>query len=451
MNSDTIVAPATPYGIGGIAVVRLSGPQALLVVHKLLNNNNLRIRLKPRYATLINLQDENGAAIDESIVTFFEAPNSYTGEDLIEVSCHGNPVVVDKIISTCCYYGARIAEPGEFTKRAFINGKMDLVQAEAVASLIHSQSEESSRLNLRLLYGELSKKLSAFRQKLLDAVSMVEFELDISEDELQPDLNNQVLTIVTDQIIQIQGLLHSYKQVRLLNRGALVVIAGLPNVGKSTLLNTLSETNRAITSTVPGTTRDAIDVPLILDGVPINLVDTAGIRKGLGKIEQEGVRRTFNYLKKADLIILVHEPGLAEIPSADYPENVPIIEILNKVDLLTKTELKSIQQTQSKRLFLSAKTGFNLKLLKQQIKTSLGISSSLSDNITITTNRQYDALKRCFDRLNTATELLNNPRQTYELVSIELREALDAIGVILGKTTPDDILNNIFNQFCVGK
>ena len=451
MIFDTIVAPATPYGIGGIAVVRLSGPQSLLIIHNMLNNKDLRVHLKPRYATLINLHDKNGIAIDESIITFFEAPNSYTGENLIEVSCHGNPVVVAKIISTCCRFGARIADPGEFTKRAFINGKMDLVQAEAVASLIHSQSEESSRLNLRLLSGELSKKLNALRQKLIDAVSIVEFELDISEDELQPDLNNQVLTIVTDQLIQIQELLSSHKQVRLLNHGALVVIAGPPNVGKSTLLNTLSETDRAITSNLPGTTRDAIDVPLILGGVPINLVDTAGIRQGLEKIEREGVRKTFDFLKKADLIILVYDPELVEIPFVAYPKNVPIIEIINKVDLLTKTELKSIQRIHSKRLFLSAKTGFNIKLLKQQIKTSLRISGSLSDNITITTNRQYEALKHSFDKLNTTLKLLNSPRCAYELVSIELREALDAIGAILGKTTSDDILNNIFNQFCVGK
>lgn len=449
MISDTIVAPATPYGIGGIAVVRLSGPQSLLIVNKLINNNHLG--LKPRYATLVNIQDEDGVVIDESVVTFFKAPNSYTGEDSIEISCHGSPVVVDKIISTCCLFGARIAEPGEFTKRAFINGKMDLVQAEAVASLIHSQSEESSRLNLRLLHGELSKKLNAFRQSLIDAISRVEFELDISEDELQPDLNNQVSSLVKKQIKQIQALLSSYKQARLLNRGALVVIAGPPNVGKSTLLNTLSETDRAITNSLPGTTRDAIDVPLILDGVPINLVDTAGIRQTSEGIEREGVNRTFNYLKKADLIILVHDPELIETLYGDYPNNVPILEIMNKVDLLTKTELESTQRTHSNRLFLSAKTGFNIELLKQQIKASLGISSSLSDNITITTSRQQRALKHCFDKLNATVELLNSPRCAYELVSIELREALDAIGLILGKTTPDDILNNIFNQFCVGK
>lgn len=449
MISDTIVAPATPYGIGGIAVVRLSGPQSLLIVNKLINNNHLG--LKPRYATLVNIQDEDGVVIDESVVTFFKAPNSYTGEDSIEISCHGSPVVVDKIISTCCLFGARIAEPGEFTKRAFINGKMDLVQAEAVASLIHSQSEESSRLNLRLLHGELSKKLNAFRQSLIDAISKVEFELDISEDELQPDLNNQVSSLVKKQIKQIQALLSSYKQARLLNRGALVVIAGPPNVGKSTLLNTLSETDRAITNSLPGTTRDAIDVPLILDGVPINLVDTAGIRQTSEGIEREGVNRTFNYLKKADLIILVHDPELIETLYGDYPNNVPVLEIMNKVDLLTKTELESTQRTHSNRLFLSAKTGFNIELLKQQIKASLGISSSLSDNITITTSRQQRALKHCFDKLNATAEFLNSPCCAYELVSIELREALDAIGLILGKTTPDDILNNIFNQFCVGK
>lgn len=451
MISDTIVAPATPYGIGGIAIVRLSGPQSLFIFNKLLNNNSLHLSLKPRHATLINLQDENDIAIDESIVNFFEAPNSYTGEDLIEIACHGSPVIVDKLISTFCFFGARIAEPGEFTKRAFINGKMDLVQAEAVASLIHSQSEESSRLNLRLLHGKLSDKLNAFRQKLIDAVSMVEFELDISEDELQPNLNTEVLAIVIEQTKQIQDLLGSYKQTRMLNRGALVVIAGSPNVGKSTLLNTLSETNRAITSNLPGTTRDAIDVPLILDGVPINLVDTAGIRQTIEEIEKEGVSRTIDYLKKADLIILVHDPGLVEAPGGHYPEDISIIEIMNKVDLLTKTELKSIKHSHSGRLFLSAKTGYNIKLLKQHIKTSLGISGSLSDNITITTSRQQRALKHCSDKLKTTIELLNNPRCAYELISIELREALGALDAILGKTTPDDILNNIFNQFCVGK
>ncbi len=451
MISDTIVAPATPYGIGGIAVVRLNGPHSLLIANKLINNNNLRIVFKPRQATLVNLQDETGAAIDESILTFFQSPNSYTGEDLIEISCHGNPIVVDKIISNCCRLGARVAEPGEFTKQAFINGKMDLVQAEAVASLIHSQSDESSQLNLRILQGELSKKLNDILKNLVHAISIVEFELDISEDNLQPGLNNQLLSMINRLVQQINKLLESYKQARMLNYGATVVIAGAPNVGKSTLLNSLTETDRAITSTSPGTTRDAIDVRLVLDGVPINLIDTAGIRQSSEEIEQEGVSRTFNYLKKADLIILVHEPGLMNTPPITVPENVPTVELMNKSDLLSDSQSKQLKHTHSGRIFLSAKTGNNIHLLKQQIKISLGVGGSLSDTVTTTTSRQHNALKDCRNKLNATTELLNSPRCAYELISIELREALDAVGVILGKTTPNDILNNIFNQFCVGK
>jgi len=451
MISDTIVAPATPYGIGGIAVVRLSGPQSLLIAHKLINNNGIGVVLKPRFATFVNLQDETGAAIDESILTFFQSPKSYTGEDLIEISCHGNPIVVDKIISLCCRLGARIAEPGEFTKQAFINGKMDLIQAEAVTSLIHAQSEKSSQLNLRILQGELSKKLNDIRENLVHSISIVEFELDISEEKLQPDLNNQLLSIINELMQQISKLLGSYKQARMLNLGATVVIAGPPNVGKSTLLNALSESNRAITSALPGTTRDAVDVRLILDGVPITLIDTAGIRKSTEKIEQEGVNRAINYLKKADLIILVHDPALVDVPTITIPENVPTIELMNKSDLLSDSQRKQLKRTHSGRIFLSAKTGDNIHSLKQQIKTSLGVGGSLSDTVTTTTSRQHNALKDCHNKLNAAVELLNSPRCAYELIAIELRDALDAIGVILGKTTPDDILNNIFNQFCVGK
>jgi len=451
MISDTIVAPATPYGIGGIAVVRLSGPRAIFIAGNLINNNGLESILRPRVATLVSLQDEAGVAIDESILTFFQSPNSYTGEDVIEISCHGNPIVVDKIISNCCRLGARIAEPGEFTKRAFINGKMDLVQAEAVTSLMHSQSEESSLLNLRILQGELSKKFAGFRKSLFHAVSIVEFELDISEEKLQPDLNNQLLSIINELVQQISTLLGSYKQARLLNHGATVVIAGAPNVGKSTLLNSLSETDRAITSTLPGTTRDAIDVQLILDGVPINLIDTAGIREPKEELEQEGINRTFNYLKRADLIIIVHDPGLANVPKIAVPESVPTIELMNKSDLLSDSQRKQLKRTQTERIFLSAKTGDNIHSLKQQIKTSLGVSGSLSDTVTTTTSRQHNALKDCHNKLNAASKLLNSPRCAHELLAIELRDALDTIGVILGKTTPDDILNNIFNHFCVGK
>ena len=451
MIFDTIVAPATPYGIGGISVVRISGRRSQSISNKLINNNGLSAVLKPRIASLVYVYDEDGIELDEAILTFFKSPASYTGEDLVEISCHGNPVIVDNIIAACCHYGARIAQPGEFTKRAYVNGKMDLVQAEAVASLISARSNASQRLNLRLLQGKLSEKLNELRKQLIDIASMVEFELDISEDALQPNINEKIKSISTDQIANIQNLLGSFAQARLLNRGALVVIAGKPNVGKSTLLNTLTETDRAITSAYPGTTRDIIDAPLIIDGVPINLIDTAGIRESDQEIESAGIQRTKDYMKKADLIIIVLNNKPNDCPANDYPKNIPTIIVRNKIDRLSEENFSKLQSTNPQHLFISAKMRTNIVQLKSEIKKSIGIGSSLSGGVSITTTRQKNSLLQCNDNLRNILSLLEKQRTPYELISIELRESLDAIGEILGKTTPDDILNNIFNQFCVGK
>ena len=451
MSSDTIVAPATPYGVGGIAVVRLNGPHAKQIVYKLINNKVLSTEMVPRKASVFKLVDEHGGEIDETVITYFKAPASYTGEDLTEIACHGNPVLVDKIVDTCCKHGARIAEPGEFTKIAYINGKLDLIQAEAVAALIHSQSEESSQLNFRLLKGDLSKKILQLQADLISVLGIVEFELDISEEELQPDLKRRVFEAVQKQINTVQNLLSSYKQARMLNRGALVVITGAPNVGKSTLLNTLTETDRAITSEQPGTTRDAINVPLLLDGVPINLVDTAGLRRSTDDVEIEGVKRTFNYLKDADLIIHVHETENKNVVHNGPQSDIPKINAINKADLMNNEQLNKLQKTFSDYLAISAKTGFNIGELKKLIKSSLGINTALSNSVSITNQRQQRALLGCLSNLKSARVLLPSADVAYELVSIELRDALNDIDAILGKTTPDDILNNIFGKFCVGK
>lgn len=451
MISDTIVAPATPHGIGGIAVVRIGGPQSLSILGKLINNKDLGPELTHKSVQFLKLFDDNSYQIDETICTFFKSPSSYTGEDLVEVSCHGNPIIVEKIVLACIHFGARMAEPGEFTQRAYVNGKMDLIQAEAVASLIHAKSEESSVLNLRLLSGELSSQLSEIRDELINIASLIEFELDISEDDLQPNLIEKVSSVVVNLQGQVGQLLRSYQQARLLNKGALVVIAGAPNVGKSTLLNALSESDRAITSSLPGTTRDAIDVPLILDGVPINLVDTAGIREAREEIEQEGVRRSVDYLNRSDLIISVHDLSTLGTRSISPTNEIPIIEILNKVDLMDKNDINIIENSDNSILFLSAKTGENIDILRQQIKKSLGISSVLTDTLSIINSRQQIALKNCEKKLNASLELLKDTDTAFELLSIEIREALDAVDSLLGKTTPDDILNNVFNHFCVGK
>lgn len=451
MNSDTIVAPATPHGIGGIAIVRLSGSRSRNVLHKLLNNSSLSHSISHKNATFLKIYDNKKNLIDETVCTYFKAPNSYTGEDLIEISCHGNPFIVDKIVSTCSFYGARLAGPGEFTRRAFINGKLDLVQAESVISLIQAKSEESSSLNLKILKGELSKNLNNIRNRLIDIASSIEFELDISEDDLHPDLANKTVSILIDLKENIDSLLSSYNQARLLNSGALVVIAGEPNVGKSTLLNALTETNRAITNALPGTTRDAIDVQLILNGVPINLIDTAGIRETNEEIEQEGVRRSMDYIKRADLIIAVYDVSNGKDNKISLPLDIPIIEIINKIDLIDLDISENLRDIHTTKLQISAKTGIGLNELKHKIKQSLGISSSLADTVSITTNRQRIALTNCKNNIKSAIVLLKNDSISYELVSIEIRDALDNIGQILGKTTPDDILNNIFNHFCVGK
>ncbi len=450
MTLDTIVAPATPYGIGGIAIVRLSGSASLCIGGKLLNNNSLKDKIVHQKANFFNIYDKNQNRLDEVVCTFFKGPQSYTGEDVIEISCHGNPLIVDQIVSACIEFGARLAEPGEFTRRAFINGKMDLIQAESVAALIHSKSEEGNLLNLRLLSGELSKNFYDIQEQLIGAVSSVEFEIDISEEELQPKLVEELSEAMAVLKSKIDNLLGSHRQARMLNRGALVVLAGKPNVGKSTLLNSLSESDRAITSALPGTTRDTIDVPLLINGVPINLVDTAGISNSAEGLEAEGVRRSVDFINKADLVILVNnifEPTENDVP---LPDNTPFIQIINKSDLLESAN--SLHKNVSENsLLVSAKTGKGLDDLKAQIKKSLGISNKLTDVLSITTARQFIALKSCQKNIEAVIALLAEPEITYELISIEIREALNSIGAILGKTTPDDILNNIFNQFCVGK
>lgn len=453
MTPDTIVAPATPYGFGGLSVVRLSGLNAHALIIKCARlQDGSAVKLTHRRATLVTLFGASGEAFDEAMVVFFKGPNSYTGEDIVEISCHGSPVIVQKLVLELTQAGARLAEPGEFTRRAFLNGKLDLIQAEAVAALINAQTNESSRLNYKLIHGELSEKLLSIRQVLIDLLSLVEFELDISEDELQPDLMNQLHKTLEPLLKDIKTLLSTYYHGRLLTRGALVVIAGPPNVGKSTLLNALSETERAITSSSPGTTRDPIDISLFIDGVPITLVDTAGLRQTSGPVEREGVFRARNYLEKADLILYIGDntvlPGKTNFATV---EETPVINIVNKGDLLTKPVKEKMAIEYPDYLIISALKDIGLSVLRQKLKERLGISKALTSTIALTTGRQHGALHRCQKNVRRSLALLSVSKIEFELISIELREGLTELDEILGKTTPEDLLNNIFNRFCVGK
>ncbi len=449
---DTIVAPATPFGVGGLAIVRLSGPSSEQITSLLLQKPGATFSFpEPRRATLVTLYDQKGTPFEEAMVTFFKAPHSYTGEDIVEISCHGNPVVVQKIVSACCAHGARIADPGEFTRRAFLNGKMDLIQAESVSSFIHAQSEASAAFNFRLLKGSLSKKFQTIKTGIVKALSFVEFELDISEEDLLPNLRSDLFLLLNPLLKEIDELIGSYRQGHLLTDGALVVIVGKTNVGKSTLLNALSEKDRAITSRHPGTTRDPIDVSLFIDGVPIKLVDTAGLRKAKSEIEHEGIKRTHRYIYDADLLILLKDtPGAVGIDLPDK-NRAAVIRVFNKSDLLSAEQRRQLQRKYPDHLFISAKTNTGIETLKSAIKTTLGISDALSSTVAITTARQHAAAVNCKRGLERALCLLDQQPAAYELVALELREALTAIDTVLGKTTPDDILNLIFNSFCVGK
>ncbi len=440
---DTIVAPATPFGFSGLAVVRISGKNALYTVQQLTGNSKKKAPFLPRVATLSTLYSSNKNPFDDAVITFFPGPNSYTGEDLVEISSHGSPAIVEEVLAVARYYGARMAEPGEFTRRAFLNGKMDLAQAESVASIIHSQSLESSRLSYRVLHGALSNRLSQIKNILVEALSGIEFELDISEEDADPFLDQRINAHLANLIHGVSELLEAYQQSRLLTQGALVVIAGKPNVGKSTLLNSLSSTDRAITSHLPGTTRDAVDISLLMDGVPIRLVDTAGLRETQEKIEQEGVRRARKYFKDADLVLSVID---SENDTFYRHSSSPIIKVFNKTDLCSGL-LK-----EEGIIHVSAKYDQGIEELKTAIKKSLGISRGLSANALLTSGRQRDILSTCLESLNRLKDLTRAEQNLpLELASVELRSALDAVDQILGKTTPEDILNNIFSTFCVGK
>ncbi|MBC8215359.1 MAG: tRNA uridine-5-carboxymethylaminomethyl(34) synthesis GTPase MnmE [Candidatus Marinimicrobia bacterium] len=438
---DTIVAPATPFGVGGISVVRLSGLGAVRIASLLTKHP----KLQNRQAVYLSLHDKTGSSFERGVLTFFKSPASYTGEDVVEISCHGNPLLVQKIVDICCAFGARIADPGEFTLRAFLNGKIDLIQAESVSGIIHAQSIEAAALNHNVLSGKLSEQFNFIQNNIIEILSHVEYVLDVSEEDLPKDYFTKLNKMFPGVLSTLKKLRDSYKIGKLLTDGALVVIAGEPNVGKSTLLNALSESNRAITAPSPGTTRDSIEVRLVLDGVPLRMVDTAGIRSSKNSIEAEGVRRTKKLLSKADLALIVIDPDTEMNPVLIKFLSCPYITVYNKADIKRPTVLNDDVK------YISALTGAGIKNLKSSLRSQLGTEGVSTKLLALTTARQFHSIKKCHEAIVAAHHLLSDDVSELELGSFELRSALNALDVVLGKTTPDDILDNVFGAFCVGK
>ena len=440
MMSDTIVAPATPPGYGGISIIRISGNLSIKLTKQICKR---RSSFSHRRPTLSSVYNSDGKIIDNAIFTFFENHHSYTGEDVLEISCHGNPIVVDQIVSTICSFGARLAGPGEFTKRAFLNGKMDLVQAESVSKLIESRSIEAANINSKILSGSLSKKLNTIKESIVGVLAELEFEFDISENEsLIPNLITKSHKVINNNILACENLIDSYASGLLFNRGARVVIYGNPNVGKSTLLNALLEKDRAITSEVPGTTRDTVDADIVLGGVPVTLIDTAGIRNATSGVESAGIKRSYDEIKHADLLINVvtGEDGVAK-----NIQTKKTVIVFNKIDIVAPSEKLA------DAIPVSALFGDGISDLKNTIKNKLISKNTQGSDIVLTTRRQEIAITSCKNSLSASLKYLNKDAPELEIVAYELRDSINHIDALMGKTTVDDILNRVFSGFCVGK
>ena len=440
MGNDTIIAPATPPGVGGLSVLRLSGPIAFESLSSV--SKKPLEHFTPRVATLTPIFNNSGAIIDTCIVTFFPEPSSYTAEDVVEISCHGNPIIVSSILSVFLEIGLRLADPGEFTKRSFLNGKLDLVQAESVAQRISSKSVRASELTNRAFSGDLSARLDSLRNDIISILSACEHGLDISEEDFNEDFNINSLLTINNISSKCKLFLEGFDENRYYISGACVVISGKPNVGKSTLFNALIGTDRAITSERPGTTRDYIETELTIKGVPVQLFDTAGLRESFDVVEQEGVRRALSVKKNCDLLLEVHDV-------IEYIEPTKqTIHILNKSDL---HNMDDIPKDLSGFFIISAKNGDGLGALKLKIYSTLTGRSSSYVDVSLITKRQADSMACCYHHTLNAASFFKEGLPEYELVSFELREAIKQIDVILGATHPDDILSKIFDEFCVGK
>ncbi len=439
---ETIVAVATPPGRGGIGVVRVSGADladiALAIVGRL---------PPPRRAVVANFRDGDGSLVDRGIVLYFPSPRSFTGEEVLELHGHGGPVVMDRLLERVCALGARVARPGEFTERAFLNDKIDLAQAEAVADLIDSSSRRAARSAMRSLTGEFSKRVAELDRAVLDVRVYVEAAIDFAEEDIDFLTDSDVDERLVRAQVDVSRLLAESRQGQVLREGVDVVIAGAPNAGKSSLLNRLLAENRAIVTDVPGTTRDLLSADIEIDGVPIRLTDTAGLRTGGDAVEVIGVERARNAIANADLVLLVRDDvrvgddDLAAVAALVPPERLLLVR--NKVDLSGRTPGRDDKREVS----ISALTGAGLATLREAITEIAGLAPG--EGAFLARRRHLDALGGAADHVAQASCRL--AEGAGDLAAEELRYAHHRLGEIVGATSVDDLLDEIFRGFCIGK
>ena len=438
---DTIAAPATPAGRGGIAVLRISGARVREVARQLLG----RVPA-PREATLAAFRDGDGAVIDRGVAIFFPAPHSYTGEDVLELQGHGGPVVVHELLRRCLDAGARMARPGEFTERAFLNGRLDLAQAESVADLIDASTVQAARSAARSLEGEFSRRIEAIAQAMLEVRMHVEACIDFPEEEIDPADLEQISRENAAVLAQLDALIEAAAQGSVLREGLSVVIFGPPNVGKSSLLNRLAGEELAIVTAVPGTTRDYVRATLSIEGVPIHVIDTAGLRDTTDEVERIGVERARAALAKADAAVLVVDVTSDEETArmhAEVPDGMAHVRVENKIDL---ARLAPGEAQGGSTIRLSARTGEGVGLLRAWLLRAAGWKPQ-AEGLFMARRRHLDALREARAHLAAA----RSPDSGFELKAEDLRLAHRALGRITGEVSADALLGEIFSRFCIGK
>ncbi len=446
---DPIVAIATPFGESAIGVVRLTGKGVLDIAKRFFRTKS---EIKPRYAHYGTLVDEGGDVIDEGVLIYYRAPHSYTGEDMVEISLHGNPLILKKTTELFLKTGCRLAEPGEFTKRAFLNGKLDLTQAEAVAELISAKTDLARKVALRQLKGELSRYINPLRESLLELCAYIEADIEFSEEDIPTLTKEQVLEMVDKVIKGINQLLKTAKTGKFIREGIKLAIVGKPNVGKSSLFNALLREDRAIVTDIEGTTRDYIEETFNLRGVPLKLIDTAGIRETLDPVERIGVERSKKKIEEADVILFVVD-GSKQLTDEDLSiyqnlKHRDLIVAVNKIDLGVRIPLEIFEGHSI--IKVSALTGQGLQDLEEEILKKAGVITHEGLNIYVSVRHE--------ELLRKSKEVLERFRNTYrkeeispEIAMLDIREAVNYLGEIVGYITTEDVLGNIFSRFCIGK
>jgi tRNA modification GTPase len=451
LDTDTIAAISTPPGEGGIGIVRLSGPRAESIAGEVFIPKSGRPLVSHRLHCGVIRDPRTGEAIDEVLCALMRAPHTYTREDVVEINCHGGMQPLGRVLELCLSLGARLAEPGEFTRRAFLNGRVDLAQAEATIDLIRAKTALAEKQALQQLRGALSRKINALRERLIRVCAHIEACIDFPEEEIEPDSLEEIRETVQHVWKNLDALLATYAEGRYLREGVRTAIVGRPNVGKSSLLNALLERNRVIVTDVPGTTRDIIEEYLNIRGVPLRLMDTAGIREAHDMAESEGVRRSLQAMEDADLVL-----GVIDGSERLHREDVEVLEklrakksilVVNKSDLPGRAELPG---SGLPAVFVSAKTGEGLETLKERIlEMVLGSRLLLGEGLVITNLRHREALAASGKALQAALSAVE--REPLEITAMELREALDRLGEIVGAVSTEDILERVFSEFCIGK